>query len=513
MPLPIEPWQDKGWDALAGPATHVLLAGGARSGKTYLIVKAMVSRALQAPEATQVSLRLRFNHLKASIIYDTLPTVCKNEYPEYPSLYHLNKSDWFAEFVNGHRWYFGGLDDKERTEKILGQGHSTIHINECSQVSYSSRLKAITRLSQNKGLRLKAYYDENPPIQGHWTHRIWVKGLEPATGQKLSNPSAYAFCQMNPADNPHLPPETLEILRNLPKRERDRFYLGLFGAAVDGPLWTYEGLDSCRVDAVVVKLVKVVVAIDPSGCRGLEDTRSDEVGIVVAGLGDDGVVYVLEDCSGRYGPGGPEGWGARAVRAFHRWQADSIVAESNFGGGMVGMVIHTADANVPFREVKASRGKAVRAEPAASLYDRGLVKHVGPGFPELEEQLLQFSTSGYNGEKSPDRADALVWAVFDLAIEQQEGMGVLQFYRTEAARARGELPARSEPEARDDPQPWEKPATVVKPAVMLNAPEGLTGVVYARSGARYVIDSGRVFAECGDVDDLIAIGFRRPSSK
>jgi len=153
-----------------------------------------------------------------------------------------------------------------------------------------------------------------------------------------------------------------------------------------------------------------VVAVDPSGCSGDQDTRSDEIGITVCALGTDGHGYLLEDLSGHYGPAD---WGRIATDAYNRHSADRIVGERNFGGAMVEAVIRAANPDVPYRDVTASRGKVVRAEPVAALYEQGKVHHIGY-FPELEDQLCGMTTSGYGGLKSPDRADSLVWGFTEL---------------------------------------------------------------------------------------------------
>ncbi len=111
----------------------------------------------------------------------------------------------------------------------------------------------------------------------------------------------------------------------------------------------------------------------------------------------------------------PDGWGKRAVQAYHEFKADRIIAERNFGGAMVEHVIRTVDRNVSYKEVTASRGKVARAEPVAALYEQGRVSHVG-SMPELEDQMVMIDPSGYIGEGSPDRADALVWALTDLML-------------------------------------------------------------------------------------------------
>ena len=397
---------------LASPARHILLRGGSRSGKTFLLCRAIVKRCLKAPKSTHVILRFRFNHLKASIIEDTFPSMMETCFPGLP--YKPNKSDWFID-INGARVLFGGLDDKERTEKILGQEHSTILLNECSQISYSSRNKAVTRAAQNVGLVPKIYYDCNPPKMGHWSYRMFMKKQEPRSGELLKHPENYATLRMNPGDNlPNLPEGYIEELEALPASERLRFLEGEFQSQVESALWTYEGLDKCRVaPAQVPELRRIVVAIDPSGCQGPEDFRSDEIGIVVAGRGTDGRGYVLEDLSGRYSP---EGWAKAALTAFDNHDADRIVAEKNFGGAMVASTIRTARAGAPVKLVTASRGKTVRAEPVAALYEQEKIKHVGI-FPDLEDQMCNFSTAGYMGEQSPDRADANVWALSELMLK------------------------------------------------------------------------------------------------
>lgn len=181
---------------------------------------------------------------------------------------------------------------------------------------------------------------------------------------------------------------------------------------VAGALWTRKRLDDCKIKAVPVDLQRVVVAVDPSGTRGPEDKKSDEVGIVVAGKGVDGRAYVLADRSCRLPPAQ---WGARVAKAYRDFEADRVVAEANFGGAMVELVVKTADELVSYEEVKASRGKVVRAEPVAALYEQGRVSHVG-NFPTLDDQLAAFTPDGYVGPGSPDHADALVWALTSLML-------------------------------------------------------------------------------------------------
>jgi phage terminase large subunit-like protein len=183
---------------------------------------------------------------------------------------------------------------------------------------------------------------------------------------------------------------------------------------VPGALWTRDMIDRANGSWKLPDMKRVVVAVDPSGTRGAED-QGDSVGIVVAGLGSDGFGYVLADRTCKLSP---EGWGREAVKAYREFKADRIVAERNFGGAMVEHVIRTVDRNVSYQEVTASRGKIVRAEPVASLYEQGRVRHAG-AFPQLEDELCGMTSDGYVGDGSPDRADALVWAISQLMVEPQ----------------------------------------------------------------------------------------------
>jgi predicted phage terminase large subunit-like protein len=150
--------------------------------------------------------------------------------------------------------------------------------------------------------------------------------------------------------------------------------------------------------------------VDPSGAGDTSNADNDAIGIVVAGLGTDGNAYILEDITVK---AGPATWGKVATDAFERHEADAIVGEVNYGGAMVKHVIQTARPRTNFRQVTATRGKVVRAEPISALYEQGKVRHVGY-MRDLEDELSSFTTNGYTGENSPNRADALVWAVSEL---------------------------------------------------------------------------------------------------
>lgn len=181
-----------------------------------------------------------------------------------------------------------------------------------------------------------------------------------------------------------------------------------------GALWTTAMLDEASVKhEVVPDLSRIVVALDPAVTSNAE---SDMTGIVVAGIDVNGVAYVLGDYTDRLSP---QGWASKAIELYHQHQADRIVAEVNQGGDMVKTTIHGEDETVPYKAVRASRGKFARAEPISALYERGLVKHVsnppdGSSLNELETQMRTWEPLGSIG--SPDRLDALVWAITDLSL-------------------------------------------------------------------------------------------------
>lgn len=172
---------------------------------------------------------------------------------------------------------------------------------------------------------------------------------------------------------------------------------------VEGALWTREMIETARVDSAP-PLVRVVVAIDPAVTSA---ATSDETGIVAAGIGNNGDYYILDDKSLR---ASPDAWARQAVMLYHEYKADKIIAETNNGGDMVIMLLKQVDASVPTKKVTATRGKQLRAEPISSLYEQGRVHHVGY-FADLEVQMCEWTPLS---NESPDRLDALVWALTEL---------------------------------------------------------------------------------------------------
>ena len=180
---------------------------------------------------------------------------------------------------------------------------------------------------------------------------------------------------------------------------------------VPDALWTRAALDrDRRKPDQVPPLRRVVVAVDPAAKKNDIPEDGAATGIVVAGVGDDGRGYVLDDATCRESP---NGWARKAIACFDRYEGDCIVGEINNGGDMVASTVRAVRTTVPFKEVTASRGKWVRAEPIAALYEQGRISHVGT-FASLEDEMVNFGPNGMVGDASPDRVDALVWALTEL---------------------------------------------------------------------------------------------------
>ncbi len=178
----------------------------------------------------------------------------------------------------------------------------------------------------------------------------------------------------------------------------------------DDALWSRAMIETARV-AAAPDLMRVVIALDPAASSS---KKADACGIVAAGKGADGHAYVIEDATLQGVR--PDVWAAKAIALYHRHQADAVVAEVNQGGEMIEAVIHAIDPNVPVTAVRAQRGKYLRAEPVATLYARGRVHHAGQ-FAALEDEMCDFAASGLSNGRSPDRVDALVWALTALQLD------------------------------------------------------------------------------------------------
>jgi phage terminase large subunit-like protein len=257
---------------------------------------------------------------------------------------------------------------------------------------------------------------------------------------------------------------------------------------VPGALWSRARIDELRIGPDrLPALRRIVVAIDPAVSTS---EGSDETGIICAGLGEDGHGYILEDRSGRYSP---NEWAKEAIALYRARNADRIVGEVNQGGDLVESTLRMVDVNIPFTAVHAAHGKAVRAEPVSALYEQKLVHHVG-SLPQLEDQLCIF-TADYDRRKakfSPDRMDALVWALTELKVRQSPGWGFLEFARRQADATK--TPGTN--------------INKVEPTTQLKAPPNIS-TVYGLSGRAYTVGpDGVVEVITDDAKPLLGQGFK-----
>jgi phage terminase large subunit-like protein len=310
---------------------------------------------------------------------------------------------------------------------------------------------------------------------------------------------------------------TYENIGNLPKKFIDRMaskYEGtrlgrqeLHAEILDdapGALWKRSLIEEARIKfADLPELTRIVVAIDPSATSG-ED--ADEAGVICAALGRNGHLYVLEDASKQMAPvsNDPDapGWANVAIEIYRRRKADRVVAEVNNGGEMVEATLRMVDPRVSYRAVHASRGKVIRAEPVAALYEQKRVHHVGM-FAALEDQMTAFTTDFDRKEMgySPDRVDALVWAITELAVDMPAGFGLLEFMREESenltrlrlAPAAGEIVVN-------------RPAEIVE-MVRMRAPANASGTIFGVYGDQYHVVDGMISVKRRDVEGLARSGF------
>lgn len=397
--------------------TRVLAYGGSRSGKTFEFCHAMIAIALRYGGRHAV-FRRYFNSVRNSVFNDTFPKAFELGFPRVEYKRNLNDTRIVLP-CSGAEFWFVGLDDQKRAEKILGLEFSTVYFNECSEISYASVELALTRLAERrtdasgKLLRNRAFFDCNPPGKSHWTYRLFIEGLNPRTRLPVLEPETYGVVKINPQDNAvNLPQGYIEsTLGSGSEQMKKRFLYGEFANDAVNALWKQSAIDAARVPAPPDDLERIVVGVDPAVTA---NPGSDYTGIVIAGRrrerdGRDHF-YVLGDRSIN---AAPERWAAEVAEAFHYWQADFVVVETNQGGELLANVLRQVDPNLPIKRVRATRGKIVRAEPAAVPYEQGRAHHVGV-FADLEEQMTSF-VPGAPQDGPDDRVDALVWAFAALA--------------------------------------------------------------------------------------------------
>lgn len=375
---------------LLAPARYKGAFGGRGSGKSHFFAEQLIEACLMEPGTRAVGIREVQKTLRESakrLLEDKIQAL------KVGPLFGV-QSDRIITPGGGVIIFQGMTDHTAESIKSL-EGFRIAWVEEAQTLSERS-LELLRPTIRAAGSQL--WFSWNPRHASDPVDRF-LRGDTP--------PGGAAVVEVNYRDNPWFPPE-LEAERlcdekNNPQRYH-HIWRGGYEPAVIGALWERADFQLHR-RAEAPGLGRVVVGVDPAvssegGCHG----------IVVTGLGIDGRGYVLDDlsCSGK-----PRDWAARAVAALERWEADAIVVEVNQGGDMVKHTLQSVRRSVRIIEVRATRGKHVRAEPIAALYSLGQISHVGAFF-ELENQMTSMTAAGYEGTGSPDRLDALVWALTEL---------------------------------------------------------------------------------------------------
>ena len=280
--------QKKALALLASTAKHILLFGGSRSGKTTVIVMAIIFRACRYPRSRHLICRFRAKDARSSVLHETLlPWLNKTIGVKN---YKANVHDGLITLWNGSEIWIGGLGDKEQVDRILGHEYVTIYFNEVSQISYSAITTAYSRLAMKvEGCKNKFFYDCNPCSPMHWAYKVFIRKIEPRTDEKLNKPELYASAVLNPMDNTENLDEDYitDILDNMPEKQRARFRDGLW-VKPDGS--AYEKFE----ESMILKREELPAEFDKY--TGGQDFGLHIAAVKVGWVGDK--VYVIADSGG-----------------------------------------------------------------------------------------------------------------------------------------------------------------------------------------------------------------------
>ena len=316
----------------------------------------------------------------------------------WPATHASNQQEHRLELISGGVLEMWSLDSADTAR---GRRYARVILDECAMVRDLADAWNLVIRPTLVDLQGDAYFLSTPRGKNDFA------GLY-ALGESEAEPD-WACWRFPTAANPFIAPAEIEALRRqMPARAFEQEIEARFIDEVSGALWTYDLIDSYRLSEHP-PLARIVIAIDPAISANPD---SDETGIIAAGSDDRSPPhgYILADASGSYSP---LGWASKAVAQYESLRADRIVAEVNNGGDMVESTLRSADISLPYKQVRASRGKLTRAEPVAALYEQGRVHHVGI-FAELECQMTSWSPP--DDRDSPDRVDALVWALSELLL-------------------------------------------------------------------------------------------------
>jgi len=420
-------------------ARHTLLLGGSQSGKTFIAVRAIMMRAVRYPGSRHLCLRLHRVTAEKYLWRQKLLEVVDKCFADIALQY--NHSKMIVAFPNGSTVWFGGLDEGEKGDGLLGSNWNTILFDEANEMLAEMMQKARTRLSpktrRSDGKTLcvnRTFATVNPTFKTHHLYRTYVEKFDVFRNLPMNPDVAalYNWIRVNPKDNlENLGQDYIRELSSLSDANRRRFLDGEWSEEAVNALFKLSDINRNRVatwEAIGrISFDRIVVGVDPAVTSG---ATADFTGIVVVGWtrpgsGDrrsSGQYYILEDRSIR---GTPDEWAQAVVDAYLHWKADLIVGETNNGGDLVEKNLRSASRTIPFKKVVASRGKVKRAQHVVSLNEHGDL-HVAVCLPELEGEMVGWDP--LDESTSPDRLDAMVWAVTELSgmnIRRARSLGTI----------------------------------------------------------------------------------------
>lgn len=401
---------------------HTLLLGGARSGKTFLIVRSIIIRCFTYPRSRHLSLRFHRTTAEKYLWKQTLRDVIDKCFPDVGFV--QNNSRLVLTCPNGSTYWFGGLDEGDKGEGLLGSDWNTMHFDEISEMPMPMVMQARTRLSlktlsadRKRECINRTFATINPTFKTSPIYKTYIEKFDVEKNMPMPPEVAelYNWYRINPADNiENLSADFLQDLESQSEANKRRFLYGEWSEESKDALFKMSDINRARVptmqEAKSIRFDKVVIGVDPAVSSG---AKADMTGIVVVGWvrppysdrRSSGSYYLLDDRSLR---GTPDEWAQAVYDAYTYWKADLIVGERNNGGDLVEKNIRSVSRVVPFKSVWASRGKAIRAQPVVSLCEHGDL-HVVACLPDLEMEMTTWNPE--SGEPSPNRLDAMVWGV------------------------------------------------------------------------------------------------------
>ncbi len=444
---PLNQKQIEASELISNDKRYTMLYGGGGSGKSFIFCISLIWRCLLMPNSTHGVFRETAVSLKNSIFNDTMRHAMRAVDPELLNpnsrIVRITNDPMEIHFYNGSKILFAGLDSDDRIERLLGMEYTTVWINEVSQIkTYSPVVSTlIMRLRQpnikvgynnakgeflpQRDAKFKFWFDCNPPPKSHWAHKRFIL-KEDDDGNALRNPDQWQSLMMNTVDNLDIMGEDYlnEMIAGMSEVEARRMVYGEFLDDNSDSLFPLDIIAKYRhrlsddpakaadeIKRVRSTMARVVIAVDPATT---DHKSSDMTGISVCGVDEQGHAYVFEDATMK---GRPEQWAGVVAKLWEKWGASLVVAEDNQGGQMVEHTLNTVGIRA-VKRIHARDGKRVRAQPVSLEYEKGRVHHVGQ-HQKLERQMEGYGLDyNYTKRGSPDRMDALVYAITELICKK-----------------------------------------------------------------------------------------------